>query len=406
LLSVIVPVYNAERYLRQCLDSIVGQTYPNIEIILVNDGSTDGSGRICDEYAAKDSRIRVIHQRNKGLIGARKTAIAAARGEYVGWVDADDWIEPQMYETLMALAHRTGAAVVDSGVIDTYTFGNQCSESRRHALYPEGYYAGKKFAREIIPTMIYAGYFFQHGIFPYHWTKIYKRKLLSEWLLRLDEKSSLAEDAACSYPCIVTSESLYVTHQCFYHYRVVPQSHKRTPVPGAERIIRDRVRDWKYAFGLSKYKDELNRQLLYYAMYLLIWKAPYVFDRDGQKCLMPYGGVEKGAKIVLYGAGAVGHHLYHYIKESQCCEIVGWADRNYAAHADSGVIEPTAITRLDFNYLVISILNRKAYLSARNDLLALGIDARKIRWIDEKYIDNPMLLLEQSMVKEVFFDEP
>lgn len=100
-ISIIVPVYNVEALLPRCLDSICGQTFRDLEIILVDDGATDGSGRICDEYARKDARIRVIHQPNAGLAGARNTGLQIAEGEYVGFVDSDDRIAPDMYETLL-----------------------------------------------------------------------------------------------------------------------------------------------------------------------------------------------------------------------------------------------------------------------------------------------------------------
>ena len=93
LISVIVPVYNAEKYLRECLDSIVNQTYHNIEIILVDDGSTDASGAICDEYADKDIRIKVIHSANKGVTAARINAFETSSGDYITFVDADDFLD-------------------------------------------------------------------------------------------------------------------------------------------------------------------------------------------------------------------------------------------------------------------------------------------------------------------------
>ena len=103
-ISVIVPVYKVEPYLRKCLDSIVGQTYQNLEIILVDDGSPDGCGAICDEYAAQDKRVRVIHKANGGVSSARNAGLTAATGEWIGWVDSDDWIEPDMYERMLELA--------------------------------------------------------------------------------------------------------------------------------------------------------------------------------------------------------------------------------------------------------------------------------------------------------------
>ena len=115
LISVIVPVYKVEPYLRRCLDSLVGQTYTNLEILLVDDGSPDRCGAICDEYAARDSRITVIHQKNGGVSAARNTGLDAAKGEWLGFVDSDDWIEPEMYAALLEAAVRTGADIAVCG---------------------------------------------------------------------------------------------------------------------------------------------------------------------------------------------------------------------------------------------------------------------------------------------------
>lgn len=103
-ISVIVPVYNAEKYLDRCVESIVAQTYKNLEIILVDDGSTDNSPAICDAWAKKDSRIRVIHKKNGGVSSARNAGLDACTGDYIGFADADDWMEPDMYEVLIGNA--------------------------------------------------------------------------------------------------------------------------------------------------------------------------------------------------------------------------------------------------------------------------------------------------------------
>lgn len=104
LITVIIPAYNVEKYIRKCLDSVVTQTYHNLEIILVDDGSTDSTGKICDEYALTDKRIIVIHQKNAGLSTARNTGLDKAAGTWIAFLDSDDWISPEMYETLHALA--------------------------------------------------------------------------------------------------------------------------------------------------------------------------------------------------------------------------------------------------------------------------------------------------------------
>lgn len=119
-ISIIVPVYKVESYIRKCLDSIVGQTYQNLQIILVDDGSPDNCGKICDEYAARDSRIEVIHQENGGVSAARNAGLRLATGDYIGWVDSDDWIEPDMYEYLLENALKYQADIVVCSRVEHY----------------------------------------------------------------------------------------------------------------------------------------------------------------------------------------------------------------------------------------------------------------------------------------------
>lgn len=110
--TVVVPVYNVEKYLEKCVDSILAQTEPDFELLLVDDGSTDGSGRLCDKLAEKDGRVRVIHQKNQGLGGARNTGIQQAQGDWLLLVDSDDWIEPQTLEKTMEAGLREEADLV------------------------------------------------------------------------------------------------------------------------------------------------------------------------------------------------------------------------------------------------------------------------------------------------------
>lgn len=114
LVSVLIPVYNVSRYLPQCLDSVISQTYRRLEIIIIDDGSTDDSGSICDRYAERDDRIHVIHSGNRGLSAARNLGLENASGQYVSFLDSDDWIEPHTIETLMNAALLTGADIVDA----------------------------------------------------------------------------------------------------------------------------------------------------------------------------------------------------------------------------------------------------------------------------------------------------
>lgn len=132
-ISVIVPVYKVEEYLTKCVESIRAQSYSNLEIILVDDGSPDGSGKLCDAFAQQDPRIRVIHKHNGGLSSARNAGIEAASGEYLAFVDSDDWIEPEMYETMLDAARKYDAGLVCAGRYDV----DSATGKREIGLCPE-----------------------------------------------------------------------------------------------------------------------------------------------------------------------------------------------------------------------------------------------------------------------------
>lgn len=119
LLTIILPVYNVEPYIERCVDSVIGQTYKNLQIILVDDGSPDNCGAICDEYTKKDKRIMAVHQENEGLSGARNSGMLFAKGEYIAFVDSDDWIHPQMYEKMMESIQTYNLDIVRAAVCET-----------------------------------------------------------------------------------------------------------------------------------------------------------------------------------------------------------------------------------------------------------------------------------------------
>ena len=164
MISVIVPVYNVEPYLRKCLDSIVGQTYRELEILVIDDGSTDGSGKICDEYEERDDRIKVFHTENRGLSAARNLGLNNANGDLIGFVDSDDWIEPTMYELLLKRSEETGADVSCCGFYLHYS-----DHFTTHPLSSSQIvYEGEK-----IVTVAMEGSECRH----YVWNKIYKKTL-------------------------------------------------------------------------------------------------------------------------------------------------------------------------------------------------------------------------------------
>ena len=149
-LSVIVPVYNTEKYLPVCVDSILAQTFTDFELILVDDGSADGSGGICDKYAAGDARVRVIHQPNGGVTNARKNGVRQACGMYFSFIDSDDWIHPEMFEQMVGKAVETNADVVVCDLSLEFEDNVQLQPS----LAEEGFYPKAALCEHIYPTML------------------------------------------------------------------------------------------------------------------------------------------------------------------------------------------------------------------------------------------------------------
>ena len=177
LISVIVLVYKVERYLEQCIQSIINQTYKNLEILIVCKESDDRCSEICIKYSYIDSRIRVIQQKDSGVDAARKLGIKHASGKYIGYVDGDDWIEPEMYQRLHEYATLYNVDVVESGVIDTW----ENAERRRSFYFSEGCYKGKIFEETIEPRLLYSGKFFEHGVSVYMWSKLFLKSSIEKY---------------------------------------------------------------------------------------------------------------------------------------------------------------------------------------------------------------------------------
>jgi len=393
LISVIVPIYRVEEYLEQCIQSIIKQTYQNLEIILVDDGSDDSSGAICDAYAKKDKRIKVIHKKNEKQFKARRAGLMIATGEYIGFVDGDDWISENMYEMLLKTATEYDVDVVESGIIDTWE--DTCFI--RYPYMKQGCYKNKEFETKVELKVLSTERFFTHGVSPYLWNKLFKREAIEKYQLAEGEVHNVLDDVSVVYPCIIHAKSLYVLHESYYYYRGRTNSSKR--VESTERVEKfiAYYKDFCKCFeGTSLYKSD-DKQLLQYAMYWLLMKAPYIFDEnEGNKILNPYGGIKTTDRVVLYGAGAMGIHMESYLRLVLDDKLVCWADKNYRNLQSSlEVSSPETIRECEFDYVILSILREEAVNNAANNLVDMGIDRKKILWIKEEYIKNPSTLLKK-----------
>lgn len=213
LISVIIPVYNVEQYLVRCMNSVLNQTYKNLEIILVDDGSTDNSGIMCDEYAEKDSRVKVIHKSNGGLSSARNAGLDIAKGEYIGFVDSDDWISADMYSMLYELINRGNYDISICGIARTY-------DSQSNAFYEKSFiekiteYSSIAFQKKILKVNTQDS---NH----YAVNKLYSKKVFKNARY---PNGLIDEDVEGTFLAVLDSEYIIETNKVGYFYWVNPQS--------------------------------------------------------------------------------------------------------------------------------------------------------------------------------------
>lgn len=384
-ISVIVPVYNVEEYIRTCVDSLIGQSYQNLEIVLVDDGSTDASGRICDEYAQTDARVTVIHKGNGGSTSARKAGVQCVTGDYVTFVDSDDWIDLDAYEIL--------AGQIESRMPDVVAYGYRkeygaFSDERQESL-PAGTYFRKDAARIITEHINYKYFFYKPVLSGACWAKLIKRELLLENQLNIDNKIRIGEDSGVMYPCIWQAQSLMVIDRSFYHYRVRAGStvHIRTEeeYDNCKRLIAHYVNHLgKLTTGNCLPMDKVLKQLLYCTYYNLLLTAPDKILEKSRDKLVLYPDVERNSKIVIYGKGAFSNGLQKWIDETYFCEIAACVDKT-----SKDLLRSRSIG--EFDYVIIAVTISDVVKNALRELSDLGIPERKIQYIRSEVLTKENL---------------
>jgi glycosyltransferase involved in cell wall biosynthesis len=235
-ISIIVPVYNVEPYIHKCIDSILAQTFTDFELILVNDGSPDNCGRICNEYANKDSRVKVIHKENGGQSEARNIGLDIAKGKYIGFVDSDDWIEPDMYELLYRMCENNKCDIANCTSIIHYE--DKVVKKGSHPLTIHN-------REEAIKTLL-EGELYDEVV----WTKLIKKDLLKD--IRFPE-GLIYEDTAFTYKIIHKTEKVCCIGAPKYHYIKRENSTMDQAIKGV-RIDGVIIYDEMYKFIDENYK--------------------------------------------------------------------------------------------------------------------------------------------------------
>ncbi len=392
MISIIVPVYNVGSYLPKCIDSILKQTCGDFELILVDDGSTDDSPQICDSYKEKDARVVVIHKQNEGLVRARKTGLQKAAGQYICYVDGDDWIEADMIEHLSEKMAETGADLAASGLYCE----SEDSVQKSHGKLEAGIYDTK----EILSIMLYTGEFYEFGVSQFACTKLFRRDLLWDVQIQVDDRINCGEDVAVTYPYILRTQKICISDYIGYHY--IQRAGSIVGCFDSDEYDRNKIliAYLKNIFDRSAYAECLLRQLNQYAKNLFLTRNIACFDvLQKDEILMPYGGIPVNARIILYGAGKMGQSLYRYLKGRDSIEVVDWLDKNSAVYQKKGmeVHGPDCLKKIQdkaYDFLLIAVNSQKAVKSIYCCLEEMGVNAEKIKWLREEFIREDYFILD------------
>jgi len=232
--SVIIPVYNVEKYLKKCLDSLINQTFKDLEFICINDGSTDNSPIILEEYARIDSRIKVVNQKNQGQGVARNNGIQLAQGEYISFVDPDDWVETQLYEALSEFLEEHKAEVLlfdfseyfeQSETLKEYNTLKRFKKRFNYDLSKKNYYSWKDCKDRCLtrmPTLC--------------WNKVYSKKFLIDNDIKFAE-NKFGEDGIFSHKVLFSASQIFYIHKYLYYYRHRASSETNKPLENISCIF-------------------------------------------------------------------------------------------------------------------------------------------------------------------------
>lgn len=381
LISIIIPVYNVKPYINQCLDSVLSQTYHNIQVIIVDDGSDDGSAEICDWYAQKDARVEVIHTLNGGSVIARKRGISRAQGKYIGFVDADDYVDADMYAALVNALREYDADFVHSGYIEIRgsTLINFSSFPNKVFLFKEEEDRVsflKKFLLDIR-----GGTSLSYSI----WSKLFKHELIEKCYGDLNDKQQLGEDGLCFLRCIMESSTVYLMPQSFYYYR-----NRQNSLSHGDNYIFAQKQVMLCGEFLNTFRqygiEKKMKQDIYNFMQSLVLPCLKISDDLNNKIInqfyLPDIAFLLGKKVIIYGAGNVGTDLYCQINTIRNVDIVCLVDKSAANDVFKGrkIIRPYEIVNMQYDIILLAVLDKEVVQDICCELRDIGVDENRIIW--------------------------
>lgn len=375
--SVVVPIYNVEKYVEKCILSLINQTLSNMEILLVDDGSTDLSGKICDQYAAKDDRIRVIHKENGGITSARRAGIQMATGDYIGFVDGDDWVDPNMYEDMLNIVKMYDLDILITAIYrdnDKKTYAKWDA-----ALLAEGLYCGGEKEQFDIKILENGKQQINGSIN----NKLFATKLMKNNIKKMsDSIKGNCDDFLLLFLCLLEADKVYISQKAYYH--------------GYDRegsASRSKVKEWYtqvdhiYDVMINAIKNHEHHEILRQQIDIYITNNIIRGIRNlTDKLIIPEyiyqnkNDISVVKRIIIYGAGAVGKSFFKQLEHMEGYQIVGWIDKNWQKYKEDYEIvsDISVINNIVYDYIIIANAKSSVVRQIRDNLLELGIPNEKI----------------------------
>lgn len=402
LLSIIVPVYNAEVYLQKCIDSILQQTFTGFELLLIDDGSTDRSGMICDYYAGKDKRIEVYHTENRGSVAAREIGIVHSKGRYIGFVDSDDYVERTLFEVLVKNIIESDADFVHIGYIE-----ENGEVSKEVFGFEDGLFSLKGSEdreRFLIEYVLHTetGRSITYSI----WSKLFKKELIKKCFSQLPDEQQLGEDLLCLCLCILESKRILLRRCALYHYVVRKKS--LAHMQEVEFVIKDMKLNYHIVKVLQNYNEILYIKLMEHICYYVKKKFLDMIEtfHANEICMPRFYlknvNIIRGKKIAIYGAGGVGRDYYTQFSKYKDIEITAWFDSNWQNYkydyADVAGVD--AISDYSFDKIIIAVKEEITAKEIKSVLLEYGVSKDKIMWTKPESVLEDSMLLSAELSRE------
>ena len=374
-LSIIVPAYNAEQYIEECILSIINQDYHNIEVIIVDDGSTDSSHEICSKLSLLDNRVKYIFQENKGVIEARKKGVFASSGDYICFVDADDFVLHKAY----SYAEEAMDSDVDMILFAIARYFDEDNIKVDSPKVSAGRYDRKEIEAVIFPQLIWNFDRKCPGMEPQLGVNIIKRSLIVEQYEELTENFWYGEDMALIYPIYLKANNLQIFDDYYYMHRqrnceCWPYVKSNNYFTGLAELYHYLIKEFNELLD----KHLLRKQIEYWYMYATQLKKVSYGESHIDNFLFPFDKVEKGRKIILYGAGNVGRTYYNQLVKLNYCEKIIWVDKKYKLLNDERIKSPEIIKKENFDYFVIAIENISVCKQIKCEYIKKCIDKNAI----------------------------